>query len=556
MKKQWTIADLIDLEFFLNQDEGEDLDQLAARDRKIYSELPSALQGEKSPPPVLLRLWLSSRRKALSKKTGESTLPGQTWQEVLCFFFGAALISGLFSGGGLAFSFLSYSGREPVNVAAYFAVFVLAQVLLFLILTCSAIFRQFQGNSLIETSLLYRFLRYLFTGLLHKVMTGMHKRASQKISVETRLKWSSSLGNIKQIRQRYGLLFLRPFFLIVQVFGVSFNAGVLAATLFKVIGADLAFGWQSTLQVTPDSVSTLVHWIALPWSWLPHTFIPNLSQIEGSRLVLKDGIYHLANTDLTSWWPFLCLSVLCYGLLPRLGLLLIVKFQQSRNLTRLDFQQGCFRPVLHRMQTPQVSTAARPARPKALPGDSTNREPGQTRRDQKIIKRSEVNESQKFESDKAQPHNLNSPDDINPALPPIITLIPDELLPECSFPDLQQEVGRRLSYMPSHLLPFWTLEQSEEEELTVLQTLMKQEKSQDVLVLLEAWQPPIEELFSWLKLLRHRLGQDALIFLALIGKPSPETILTSVQPQNLQIWQLKTTALNDPGLQIIELIKP
>lgn len=44
MKKKWNIADLIDLEFFLNQDSDEDLDSLTARDRKIYSELPSALK--------------------------------------------------------------------------------------------------------------------------------------------------------------------------------------------------------------------------------------------------------------------------------------------------------------------------------------------------------------------------------------------------------------------------------------------------------------------------------------------------------------------------------
>ncbi|MCI5150674.1 MAG: DUF2868 domain-containing protein, partial [Candidatus Electrothrix sp. MAN1_4] len=489
---------------------------------------------------------LSSRRKDLSTETGETVLPGRTWQEVLWFFFGAALVSGLFSGGGLAFSFLSYSGREPVNVAAYFAVFVLVQMLLFLILACSALFRRLQGTSLVESSLLYRLLRYIFTGLLHKVMTSMRKRASQKISGETRLKWSSYTSSLKHIRQRYGSLFLRPFFLIVQIFGVSFNAGVLAATLFKVIGADLAFGWQSTLQVTPESVSTLVHWIALPWSWLPHAFIPALSQIEGSRLVLKEGIYHLANTDLTSWWPFLCLSVLCYGLLPRLVLLLIVKNQQSRNLARLDFRQGFFRPTLHRMQAPQVSTTAR-IETKVVknnvgnPTNSARTEPEQTT-PHEVVKQPDV------------PADFTA--DLDTSLPPIIALIPDELLPECAFADLQQQVRIRLSYRPSQLLPFWTLQQSEEEELSGLHTLMEQEKVKDVLVLLEAWQPPIEELFSWLALLRQYLGPDALIFLALIGKPRPETILTPVQPQHLQTWQLKTATLNDTGLQLIELVKP
>ena len=551
MKKLWNIEDLIDLEFFLNQDNGEDLDSIAARDRKIYTQLPSAIKESKT--PKLLRAWLSSRRKARHQKENEIALPGRTWQEMLCLFFGIALFAGLFSGGGLAFSFLAYSGKEPVNVAAYFTVFVLAQAVLFLLLAGSAFFRRIQGKNIIEASLLYRLLRRLFTGLLHKLMAGVQKKTSQKVSAETRLKWSAYNSSIKQIRQRYGLLFLRPFFLVVQVFGVCFNTGVLAATLFKVIGADLAFGWQSTLQVTPASVHKLVHWVALPWSWLPNTFIPSLSQIEGSRLVLKEGIYHLINADLTSWWPFLCLSVLCYGLLPRLILLIIVSSQQYRDLVRLDFQQGYFRQTLHRMRTPQVSTAARtePRKSKATAQkydtapDTVTAEP--VLKNQHI--RQAIGQNQEIDS--------GFPPSPAPDLPlsPIIALIPDELLTDCSSGELEQQVRNRLGYALSQLLPFWTLEQSEEEEMAVLKTAMGQDKSSDVLILLEAWQPPIEELFSWLGQLRQTIGPAPVIILTLIGKPRPETILTQVQAQHLQTWQQKTTALGDPGLQLIELVK-
>ncbi len=546
MKKLWNIADLIDLEFFLNQDDGEDLDSLSARDRQIYTDLPSTTQEAK--PQKLLRAWLSSRQHALQQKDSEIALPGRTWQEMLCLFFGIALFSGLFSGGGLAFSFLSYSGREPVNVAAYFAAFVLVQALLFLLLAGSAFFRRIQGKNIIEASLLYRLLRRLFTGLLHKIMAGVQKKTSQKVSAETRLKWSAYNSSIKQIRQRYGLVFLRPFFLVVQVFGVCFNTGVLAATLFKVIGADLAFGWQSTLQVTPASVHQLMHWVALPWSWLPNTFIPSLHQIEGSRLVLKEGIYHLINADLTSWWPFLCLSVLCYGLLPRLILLIIVSSQQYRDLAMLDFQQGYFRQTLHRMRTPQLSTAARTEpRPygRATPKpDTAVTEPAPRFQD--------ITQEKKT----ADPAG-DSPQTFDPASPlsPIIALIPDELQADCSSNELEQQIRHRLGYALSQLLPFWTLEQSEEEELTALKKAMEQDKSRDVFVLLEAWQPPIEELFSWLSQLRQTIGPAPVIFLALIGKPRPETILTPVQPQHLQTWQLKTAALGDPGLQLIELVK-
>ncbi|RWX45865.1 hypothetical protein H206_00736 [Candidatus Electrothrix aarhusensis] len=555
MKKLWNIEDLIDLEFFLNQDNGEDLDSIAARDRKIYTELPSAIKESKT--PKLLRAWLSSRRKALLQEGGEAALPGRTWKEILYLFFSVALFAGLFSGGGLAFSFLAYSGKEPVNVAAYFTVFVLAQAVLFLLLAGSAFFRRIQGKHIIEASLLYRLLHRLFTALLHKFMAGVQKKTSQKVSAETRLKWSVYTSSIKQIRQRYGLLFLRPFFLVVQVFGVCFNIGVLAATLFKVIGADLAFGWQSTLQVTSASVHNLVHWTALPWSWLPKLFIPTLSQIDGSRLVLKEGIYHLVNTDLTSWWPFLCLSVLCYGLLPRMILLIIVSIQQYRDLAGLDFQQGYFRQTLHRMRTPQVSTVAR-TEPK-LTGTTRLEPHRKSDREPDIIgaKLTPTTIPTIQESTQEQPPADDSLETFDPDAPlaPIIALIPDELLADCSSGELEQQVCNRLGYVLSQRLPFWTLEQNEEEELAALKKAMEQDKSRDVFVLLEAWQPPIEELFSWLEQLRQTIGSAPVILLALVGKPTPQTILTTVQPQHLQIWQQKTTALGDPGLQLIELVK-
>lgn len=84
---------------------------------------------------------------------------------------------------------------------------------------------------------------------------------------------------------------------------------------------------------------------------------------------------------------------------------------------------------------------------------------------------------------------------------------------------------------------------------------MKEAKNNDLLILLEAWQPPIEELISWLKLVRQHLGPDALIFLALIGKPNAETLLTPVLPQHIKIWQYTIAKLGDSGLQLIELVK-
>ncbi|MCI5158862.1 MAG: DUF2868 domain-containing protein [Candidatus Electrothrix sp. AUS1_2] len=350
---------------------------------------------------------------------------------------------------------------------------------------------------------------------------------------------------------------------------VCFNVGVLAATLFKVIGADVAFGWQSTLQITPASVHELVQWIALPWSWLPDNFIPTLRQIEGSRLVLKEGIYLLENTDLTSWWPFLCLSVLCYGLLPRLLLLLIVSMQQRRNLAELDFRQGYFRQTLHRMRTPRVSTAARrestgtgSAAPlsalSALPDTPVAEKPAHQDITQEQREPESGGESPESAAIPPQP-DTDTPSPPLSHFSPLIALIPDEILPDCPLKELEQQIRDRLGYTLTQHLPFWTLENTEEEELAQLKKALDEQESGDVLVLLEAWQPPIEELFSWLGQLRRTIGPEPIILAALIGKPQREknadTILTPVQPQHLHIWQQKTAMLGDPGLQLIELVK-
>ena len=103
---------------------------------------------------------------------------------------------------------------------------------------------------------------------------------------------------------------------IRSYYGIGFNLGVLGATLSKVVFSDMAFAWQSTLQLSPELLAELVRWVALPWSWIVPQAYPTLSQIQGSQMVLKEGIAHLSSANLTAWWPFLCCSVAVYGLLP------------------------------------------------------------------------------------------------------------------------------------------------------------------------------------------------------------------------------------------------
>ncbi len=520
--KLWNTAELLDLEFFLATDEGEDIDCLATRDREIWLNLSTTVKEGRA--EVLLRSWLERRRQVEQ----DAALPGALWQEMLFLFAAALIVAGLSSGAGLAFSFLAYSGMESVNVAAYFAVFVLLQLALISLLTISFLCGKQRGHTLLESSLLYRLTERLFFYLLERCVAAS-KRTSSRLSAEKRLQWAARIASLKHLRQRHGLLFLRPFFLLAQLFGISFNVGVLVATLLKVVGSDLAFGWQSTLQINAASVHTLVATISLPWAWLSDSLVPSLAQIEGSRLILKDGIYSLASRDLVSWWPFLCLSVFCYGLLPRLFLLTTGILRQRSELGKLNFQQGCFRQIIHRLRTPLITTAAHVEKQTA---DSVLSEEA-----------ARTEEQFQLESESA-----------NNTLPPLVVLIPDELFSAFPLERLAEQTRRRTGHQLDQTLPFWTLEKSEEEELVALKETMAEQDSADILVIHEAWQPPVQEFLAWLGLLRQHLGPQPLIILALIGKPEEETLLTPAQAEHLRIWRQKVATIIDPALQVISLV--
>jgi hypothetical protein len=357
------------------------------------------------------------------------------------------------------------------------------------------------------------------------------------------LKWSARVIGVKRLQQRYGTLFTRPFFLLAQLFGVSFNTGVLAATLLKVIGSDVAFGWQTTLQIQTDTVRNLVQWISLPWSWLlPASCCPSPAQIEGSKLILKDGIYRLATNDLTSWWPFLCLSVLFYGLLPRLVLFLVGLFRQHRDLLGLRFEHGRYRQLVHRMRTPLVLTRA-PAEPPAEPGP----EPDSGRKTDVSAAPEVGNKQIPPEQEAEQPVVIE--------VPRLFVLVPDELFEDFSQEKLEQQVRTRLGYEVAGILPFWTKDLSEEEDLARLKEQMNTVENGDLMLLQEAWQPPIQELLSILGRLRQTLGEQPTIIIALTGKPRADTMLTPVDNLNLQVWRKKIATVDNFGLQLIELVK-
>jgi hypothetical protein len=519
IRLNWTFADIIDLEYFCTRDEqlreqqGENA--LRQQDRTIYfarRQEFDAISDSRS----LVRRWLAARRMQQHSTPESGPLPGAIWREASLFTRCLALVLGLLCGGTAAVSLLSYSGETAVNVSGYFAILIGLQILLLGILLGMALLRSC-ARGLLGFPLLSR----LAAGIMKKLLPVLLRRSG----AETRLNVQAALGRVKQNKMEYGRLYFWPAFVLLQLFGCGFNIGALMLTLFKIGLADIAFGWQSTLQLDPLYLAEMIRWLASPWSWFIPTEVayPSLEQIEGSRIILKEGIYHLATSDLIAWWPFLTLSVFTYGLLPRLLLFLFGLIQTRRSLRALRFDSARFRLLQQRMLNPIVETGA----------NSKMTGPNK-----------ELNRATP-EPSTASLANTGAK----------LLLIPDELWDRLDEQQLTSELKNHEGSGPYHKLRVGALEQTEEELYTDIASALHETPSTGIILLQEAWQPPIREITNLLRRIRHDLPRRYPLSVVLIGKPAANTLLTSANSRDLLIWRKNLQSLADPYLALYPLME-
>lgn len=330
------LKDIIDLEYFVSQDEALDSEKEIRlkdnRDREIYRRCRESCRTSEA----LLLSWLEARRReALGKHGTPALLPGSVFSSLYSLMVYAMIVSGGFSGLSLSWSFLAYHGSRPVNVALFVFFFIVLQAVLTLI-TIVFLFRRClktrPGKGGFQNSAIHSVLSSLF----FQVLPGLLKKTGSFRNGLDSLEYTTALLRVKN-REFQGLFFWL-FFIPASIFAFCFTTGVLGGTFFRVLVSDMAFGWQSTFVTTSETVHDLVSRMALPWSWfMPEPLAhPSFSQIEGSRIILKDGIAVLATRDLVSWWPFLCLGTFFYAVLPRGFLMLAGLLARHRALRRFD----------------------------------------------------------------------------------------------------------------------------------------------------------------------------------------------------------------------------
>lgn len=526
MKKTWQIKDLIDLEHFLGlkfgNQAGENVPDGMDFDRKAYLSFPDHgdEEDEKSYRKRLIRHWLDKRRE-LEKHDAKSptVLPGEAFSEAMSITKLLVGIVAFVFGAGLTWSLLTYTGREPVNVFTCLWVLVVPQVLLLLALLLSILAHK------MKITRSFQILYPLFSSVIRSITLKTTRFAGKKMNAERANRIRNTYSLLGKTTTVYGSVFFWPVFVTVQLFAVIFNLGVLGALFLKVAITDLAFGWQTTLQVAPESVHRFVEIVALPWSWLvsPPTAHPTLSQIAGSQMILKDGILHLATGDLVAWWPFIFLTVLFYGLMPRLLLVIVGYFKKHRALESLDFSHGACDRLIMRMKTPAIETQKAPYQPKAP-------------------------------EEKARLHvetDTIEPMDGHLVTTPAIVLVPAEILHQLEHAGLEKQLNDTLGMHPVAVIP---TEMDARTDTGCLKKILSENQDKGfslrIVIVQEAWQPPIKETISWIKALRTAGGGTAGMIIALIGKPDRETVFTVPATSDQTTWEHTINSLKDPYVRI------
>jgi hypothetical protein len=119
---------------------------------------------------------------------------------------------------------------------------------------------------------------------------------------------------------------------------------------------DLAFGWSTTLQLDAARVHGWVAGLASPWSHIWPAAAPDVSLVEASRYFRLQGeLGEITAARLGEWWPFVSMSLLVWGLLPRMLMLFWCRWRVERATHLLLREHSEVTALLDRMGTPRLA---------------------------------------------------------------------------------------------------------------------------------------------------------------------------------------------------------
>lgn len=361
------LSEVIDFEVLMGRDAEraarDGATALVIRDRALGAKLEGQSAHER------LRSWLAARTKV------EKDLPGEQASGVLNLLGWALLILGALTGASCGAALLAYDGETPINVMAWLLYTSIIPLVFALILVVGLLTPR---RLLASAGPAQALLGSILHPLLQRLPEG--------------IRWTQTVFG-RSTRQSAGL---ERWLLVglTQVFTIGLLSAALCTLLVKVIITDLTFSWSTTLDLSNNHVQGIVDIVAAPWKNVFPDAVPTgdaIAQSNYSRFahdfLQSESPNRFQRTKVApevsaAWWKLCAMSLVVYGLIPRLLLLALSIWFWKRNLSswpdldqadvntllqRLDGVEGIFSP----RQIPEEPPAQAPPDP-PVPSSKTH----------------------------------------------------------------------------------------------------------------------------------------------------------------------------------------
>ncbi|MFK5921164.1 MAG: DUF2868 domain-containing protein [Verrucomicrobiota bacterium] len=347
----WEVEDLLDLDYFLQQDVEIDEGDLVLRDEKIARDNLLPVLGEKGmvgDASLSLRshgiwIWLQQRKVEVAKQQGDelSLMPGEVFVQAcrimkmswpILMMMGAVLVNSLM-----------HTQERYFNVMMFLAATLLPQLFLLTLLVGGIIFRGAMGKGLKRGRL--GIIQTLFKEMLATMAGNVLKARAGRAGEKVQNYWQA-------LKQRNYLSW--PIAAMTQTLAVWYNIGILAGFAGCMMAMDVRFFWESTSGAAAvETLQQIVRAVSAPWGMTVNDWLPTAAGIAETRITMEgaDKIYppSEAVNSAAVWVPFLAGSVFFWGLLPRLILRIGIGLWGNRSTNRYPFVERRYRELWRRL---------------------------------------------------------------------------------------------------------------------------------------------------------------------------------------------------------------
>lgn len=334
------------------------------------------LAGDRAARAAAVRAWLGQLREAA--RTGASTetpvvLTGDAMVQAYRTIGGLALAAGLLVGILTTQGALWTTSGTPINVWQFLGLMVFLQIGLLVVTLAVGIWAKAHGQAWI--------------GGLGRILQGVHRwlwsrKASAAGGSFSEQTHADALRETSRVERWIWLG-------CTQRFAVAFNFGAVVTFGARLFFSELQFGWSATPEVfEPTLLQDVVAVLAAPWAWaMPSAWVPSDSFLAATRWDVLSESFTDSSVGGNGWWRFLWMTLLVWGLLPRLVLWMYTTHARRRALARLPWnhrgyqrlftlmQPAVVEPIESSTPAPEPPTSAPARRSEASSASSTNRRP-------------------------------------------------------------------------------------------------------------------------------------------------------------------------------------